>query len=42
MEEGSVLVNVWNGKGVITINRPKVLNAIDWDTFFKLQTALDT
>ncbi|MCQ5030970.1 enoyl-CoA hydratase-related protein [Flavonifractor sp. DFI.6.63] len=41
MEEGSVLVNVWNGKGVITINRPKVLNAIDWDTFFKLQTALD-
>ena len=30
-----------DGKGIITINRPKVLNAIDWDTFFLLQAALE-
>ncbi len=39
--ENPVLVERRDGKGIITINRPKVLNAIDWDTFFKLQAALD-
>lgn len=34
-------MEVKDGKGIITINRPKVLNAIDWDTFFMLQDALD-
>lgn len=39
--ENPVLVERREGKGIITINRPKVLNAIDWDTFFKLQAALE-
>ncbi len=37
----AVLVEKRDGKGIITINRPKVLNAIDWETFFLLQDALD-
>ena len=41
MEERAVLVELRDGKGLITINRPKVLNAIDWETFFMLQAALD-
>ncbi len=41
MEDNAVLVERRESKGVITINRPKVLNAIDWDTFFQLQAALD-
>lgn len=36
-----VLTEIRNGKGYITINREEVLNAIDWDTFFQLQKALD-
>lgn len=39
--ENPVLVERNGSKGIITINRPKVLNAIDWDTFFKLQAALE-
>lgn len=41
MDQNAVLVERRDGKGIITINRPKVLNAIDWDTFFILQAALD-
>lgn len=41
MNRNAVLVECRDGKGVITINRPKMLNAIDWDTFFLLQAALD-
>lgn len=41
MDERAVLVERKEGKGIITINRPKVLNAIDWDTFFLLQAALE-
>jgi len=41
MTTDAVLVNISDGKGTITINRPKVLNAIDWDTFFLLQAALE-
>lgn len=41
MDRNAVLVERRDGKGIITINRPKVLNAIDWDTFFLLQAALD-
>lgn len=41
MEENAVLKEVRDGKGIITINRPNVLNAIDWDTFFLLQAALE-
>jgi len=37
----AVLVDKKDGKGIITINRPKVLNAIDWETFFLLQNALE-
>lgn len=40
-EMNQILVERKGGKGLITINRPKVLNAIDWPTFFKLQDALD-
>lgn len=39
--ENPVLVERRGQKGIITINRPKVLNAIDWETFFQLQAALD-
>lgn len=39
--ENPVLIEVKDGKGIITINRPQVLNAIDWNTFFKLQAALE-
>ena len=41
MDQNAVLLERRDGKGTITINRPKVLNAIDWDTFFLLQAALD-
>lgn len=41
MDQNAVLVERRDGKGIITINRPKVLNAIDWDTFYLLQFALD-
>ena len=41
MDERAVLVERKDGKGIISINRPKVLNAIDWDTFFLLQAALE-
>ena len=41
MDERAVLVERKDGKGVISINRPNVLNAIDWDTFFLLQAALE-
>lgn len=39
--ENSVIVERKDSKGIITVNRPKVLNAIDWDTFFKLQAAFE-
>lgn len=41
MCEQSVLTEIRDKKGIITVNRPRVLNAIDWDTFFKLQKALE-
>lgn len=41
MDNSAVLVSKKDGKGLITINRPKVLNAIDWDTFFLLQDAME-
>ena len=31
-EMNQILVERKDGKGLITINRPKVLNAIDWPT----------
>ena len=37
----AVLTEKKGGKGIITINRPKVLNAIDWETFFLLQDTLE-
>lgn len=40
-QEQAVLIKRQGGKGIITINRPKVLNAIDWETFFLLQAALE-
>ena len=36
-----VFVEKKDGKGFITIDRPKVLNAIDWETFFHLQNSLE-
>jgi enoyl-CoA hydratase len=39
--EKSVIVTKKGGKGIIAINRPKVLNAIDWDTFFLFQDELN-
>lgn len=41
MDQNAVLIERRDGKGIIAINRPKVLNAIDWDTFFLLQAALE-
>ena len=41
MVNQAVSIEKKDGKGIITIDRPKVLNAIDWDTFFELQGALD-
>lgn len=41
VHNNAVLTNRKNGMGMITINRPKVLNAIDWETFFLLQSALE-
>ncbi len=41
MEAQSVFVTCREGRGIITVHRPQVLNAIDWDTFFQLQAALD-
>ena len=41
MEKGPVLFEKKDGKGIITIDRPKVLNALDWDTFFKFQAGLE-
>lgn len=41
VNKDAVLINRIDSKGIITINRPKVLNAIDWDTFFLLQDALE-
>ena len=40
-ENDSILIEKRDGKGIITINRPKVMNSIDWDTFYKLQDAMD-
>lgn len=40
-EEKSVLTEIKDGKGFLTVNRPKVLNAIDWDTFFLLQEEME-
>lgn len=42
MEEArSVRKEIRDGKGILTIDRPKVLNAIDWETFFQLQAGLE-
>ena len=40
-EKDQVLCEVRDHRGIITVNRPKVLNAIDWETFFLLQDALN-
>lgn len=42
MEYKSILTEIKDGKGIITIDRPKVLNAIDWDAFFELQDAINS
>lgn len=36
-----VLIERKGAKGILTINRPEVLNAIDWDTFFELQAGFE-
>ncbi|MBQ9156702.1 MAG: enoyl-CoA hydratase/isomerase family protein [Eubacterium sp.] len=41
MDREPVLFEKKDGKGIITIDRPKVLNALDWDTFFKFQAGLE-
>lgn len=41
MDKDAVLIERKGQQGMITINRPDVLNAIDWDTFFLLQKALE-
>lgn len=42
MEEArSVRKEIREGKGILTIDRPQVLNAIDWETFFQLQAGLE-
>lgn len=42
MEEArSVRKEIRDGKGILAIDRPKVLNAIDWETFFQLQAGLE-
>ena len=42
MEEArSVRKEIRDGKGTLTIDRPKVLNAIDWETFFQPQAGLE-
>lgn len=41
-EENTVIVERQDNKGIITVNRPRVLNAIDWDTFFLLQNAVES
>lgn len=40
-ESNAVRVVKQDGKGIITIDRPAVLNAIDWNTFFLLQDTLE-
>lgn len=40
-KNNNVIIECRDGKGIITINRPKVLNAIDWETFFILQDELE-
>lgn len=37
----SVLIERKDNKGIITINRPKAMNSINWETFDKLQSAID-
>ena len=39
--ECSVRKEIRDGEGILTIDRPKVLNAIDWETFFQLQAGLE-
>lgn len=42
MEEARpVRKEIRDNKGILTIDRPKVLNAIDWETFFQLQAGLE-
>ncbi|MBQ8053411.1 MAG: enoyl-CoA hydratase/isomerase family protein [Lachnospiraceae bacterium] len=41
MDKNAVIKEISGKKGIITINRPNVLNAIDWDTFFLLQAAME-
>jgi len=40
-EERTVIVEIRNGKGIVTVNRPKALNAITWEAFANLQSAVD-
>jgi enoyl-CoA hydratase len=39
--ETPVVVSKKDGKGVIAVDRPQVLNAIDWNTFFLFQDELN-
>lgn len=39
MDYKNIIVNLQYPKATITINRPEVLNAMNWDTFTDLQTA---
>lgn len=41
LEKDAILIERNGPKGIITVNRPQVLNAIDLATFVKLQAALD-
>ena len=41
MPERAVLIKQDGAKGTIIINRPHVLNAVDWETFFLLQSGLE-
>lgn len=42
MEYKSILIDKKSdGKAFLTIDRPKVLNAIDWDSFFEMQDAFN-
>lgn len=40
-ETNQILTEIRDKKGYIAINRPHVLNAVDWDTFFLFQKALE-
>lgn len=40
-EYKNIHVEIKEKKGIITVERPKVLNAVDWETFHELQDAMN-